>query len=105
MRREHASGVTRVNIFTHNGAPQALVGCLATSVGRYPADSGIEGSPGRDRASGLAQFWNGLLRATTPFVMAAIDLNASTGGGLNMLGDCPGKTRQFSSDRGRDHGG
>ena len=29
MRREHASGVTRVNIFTHNGAPQALVGCLA----------------------------------------------------------------------------
>jgi hypothetical protein len=79
--------------------------CLATSVGRYPADSGIEGSPGRDRASGLAQFWNGLPRATTPFVMAAIDLNASSGGGLNMLGDCPGKTRQFSSDRGRDHGG
>jgi len=29
MRREHASEVTRVNIFTHNGAPQALVGCLA----------------------------------------------------------------------------
>ena len=28
MRREHASGVTRVTIFTHNGAPQALVGCL-----------------------------------------------------------------------------
>ena len=27
MRREHASEVTRVNIFTHNGAPQALVGC------------------------------------------------------------------------------
>ncbi len=26
MRREHASKVTRVNIFTHNGAPQALVG-------------------------------------------------------------------------------
>jgi hypothetical protein len=31
MRREHASEVTRVNIFTHNGAPQALVGCLETS--------------------------------------------------------------------------
>jgi len=29
MRREHATEVTRVNIFTHNGAPQALVGCLA----------------------------------------------------------------------------
>jgi hypothetical protein len=28
MRREHASEVMRVNIFTHNGAPQALVGCL-----------------------------------------------------------------------------
>jgi hypothetical protein len=28
MRREHASEVTRVNIFIHNGAPQALVGCL-----------------------------------------------------------------------------
>ena len=27
MRRRHASEVTRVNIFTHNGAPQALVGC------------------------------------------------------------------------------
>jgi hypothetical protein len=37
--------------------------------------------------------------------MAAISLNASSGNGLNMLGDCPGKTRQFSSDRGRDHGG
>jgi hypothetical protein len=28
MRREHALEVTRVNIFTHNGAPRALVGCL-----------------------------------------------------------------------------
>ena len=34
MRREHASGVTRVNIFTHNGAPQALVGCLAGALFR-----------------------------------------------------------------------
>ena len=33
MRREHASGVTRVNIFTHNGAPQALVGCLVLNGG------------------------------------------------------------------------
>ncbi len=31
MRREHESEVTRVNIFTHNGAPQALVGCLASA--------------------------------------------------------------------------
>jgi hypothetical protein len=28
MWREHASEVTRVNIFTHSGAPQALVGCF-----------------------------------------------------------------------------
>jgi hypothetical protein len=33
MRREHASEVTRVNIFTHNGAPQALVGCHENSIG------------------------------------------------------------------------
>ena len=33
MRREHASEVTtRVNIFTHNGAPQALVGCLVQAL-------------------------------------------------------------------------
>ena len=31
MRREHASGVTRVNIFTPNGAPQALVDKTSTT--------------------------------------------------------------------------
>jgi len=31
--------------------------CLVASVGRDPADSANEGSPGRDRASGLAQLW------------------------------------------------
>jgi hypothetical protein len=43
MRRAHASEVTRVNIFTHNGAPQALVGCLE--------------EPGATRERGL--YWYG----------------------------------------------
>ena len=33
--------------------------CLAASVASYPVDSGIEVSPGRDRASSLAQSWDG----------------------------------------------
>jgi hypothetical protein len=52
--------------------------CLGASVGKYPADSGREGSPGRDRASSLAQFWIDALSAMTLlFVMSAIDLSAS----------------------------
>ena len=43
--------------------------------------------------------------AMTSFRDAAIDLSASSAGDLNVFGDRPGKTRQFSSDRGRDHSG
>ena len=39
------------------------------------------------------------------FVMSVIDLSASRAHDLNVLGDRPGKARQFSSDRGRDHCG
>ena len=41
--------------------------CLGASVGKYPADSGREGSPGRDRASSLAQLWIDALSAMTSF--------------------------------------
>ena len=41
MRREHASEVTRVNIFTHNGAPQALVGCLDPNRSALNRDGGF----------------------------------------------------------------
>src|SRR5271167_4809751 len=37
--------------------------------------------------------------------MSAVDLSASSTDDLNVLGDRPGKTRQFSSDRGRHHSG
>ena len=37
--------------------------------------------------------------------MSAVDLSASRVSGLNVFGDRPGKARQFSSDRGRDHCG
>jgi hypothetical protein len=91
-------------IFTHNGAPKALVGCLGASVGKYPADSGREGSPGRDRASSLAQLWiDGFVGDDLLLVMSTSELSASSGGGPNVFGDRPGKARQFSSDRGRDH--
>jgi hypothetical protein len=46
MRREHASQVTRVNIFTHNGAPQALVGCLGRQ--RDAAGSPLSSRSGRN---------------------------------------------------------
>ena len=41
--------------------------CLGTSVGKFPADSGREGSPGRDRASSLTQPWIDVLSAMTSF--------------------------------------
>ena len=42
--------------------------CLGASVGKYPADSGREGSPGGDRASSIAQFWIEALPAMTSFL-------------------------------------
>src|SRR5271166_6488626 len=80
--------------------------CLGASIGKYPADSGREGSPGRDRASSLAQFWiRCVVGDDLLFMMSAVDLSASSVSGLNVFGDRPGKARQFSSDRARDHGG
>ena len=80
--------------------------CLGASVGKYTADSGREGSPGRDRASSLAQFWiDALVGDDLLFVMSGIDLSASSVSGWNVVGDRPGEARQFSSDRGRDHSG
>jgi hypothetical protein len=53
----------------------------------------------------LLSFGMDVLWAVPPFVMSVLDLSASGARDLNLLGDGPGKARQFSSDRGRDHGG
>ena len=90
---------------TGDASPSFL--CLAASVGGYPAVSGIEGSPGRDRASSFAQFWDkrAVVMTSCCVVTSSIDLNVSSEGDLNVFGDRPGKARQFSSNRGGDHSG
>src|SRR3984885_1425723 len=93
---------TRVGYRRTGDASRSFL-CLGASVGKYPADSGREGSPGRHRASSLAQLWiDGFVGDDLLLVMSTSELSASSGGGLNVFGDRPGKARQFSSDRGRD---
>ena len=84
-------------------ASRSVLGLVA-SVGSDPADSTFEGSPGRDRASSLAQHWM-YCCVVRPLLatVSVISLRCSGSRGLYLFGDCPDEARQLARDRSSDH--